>query len=149
MAVRLSALRADRPSPPPLKIPGTHFSWRLSRPQGHSAAGRIRSIDERWKYIENIIRQRHDDDVTAYVTNTTSTSVQHTAHNTAAPPPVRPRQLSNYNYYGAAVTLSSRIREVLRSNLGRVTGNMTGVFVAFLDPPRKMIGHDCLLSYPF
>jgi hypothetical protein len=25
-----------------LKIPGTHFCYRLSRPQGHSAAGRIR-----------------------------------------------------------------------------------------------------------
>jgi hypothetical protein len=28
------------------KIPGTHFCYRLSRPQGHSAAGRIRSIDK-------------------------------------------------------------------------------------------------------
>ena len=28
---------------PPGKIPGTHFSHRLSRPQGHSAAGRIKS----------------------------------------------------------------------------------------------------------
>jgi hypothetical protein len=26
----------------PRKFPGTHFCWRLSRPQGHSAAGRIR-----------------------------------------------------------------------------------------------------------
>jgi hypothetical protein len=26
------------------KIPGTHFCQRLSRPQDHSAAGRIRSI---------------------------------------------------------------------------------------------------------
>jgi hypothetical protein len=25
--------------------PGTHFCYRLSRPQGHSAAGRIRSIE--------------------------------------------------------------------------------------------------------
>jgi hypothetical protein len=30
------------PPPPPRKIPGTHFCWRLSRPQGHNAAGRIR-----------------------------------------------------------------------------------------------------------
>jgi hypothetical protein len=28
------------------KIPGTHFCYRLSRPQGHSAAGRIRSIEK-------------------------------------------------------------------------------------------------------
>jgi hypothetical protein len=28
------------------KIPGTHFHQRLSRPQGHSAAGRIRSIEK-------------------------------------------------------------------------------------------------------
>jgi hypothetical protein len=26
----------------PREIPGTHFCWRLSWPQGHSAAGRIR-----------------------------------------------------------------------------------------------------------
>jgi hypothetical protein len=44
MAVR-SAPRAGRPLPP-RKIPGTHFSKRLSRPQGHSAAGRIRSIEK-------------------------------------------------------------------------------------------------------
>jgi hypothetical protein len=32
MAVRLSALSTGRPLPP-RKIPGTHFCWRLSRPQ--------------------------------------------------------------------------------------------------------------------
>jgi hypothetical protein len=32
---------AHRPPLPPENIPGTHFCWRLSRPQGHSAAGRI------------------------------------------------------------------------------------------------------------
>jgi hypothetical protein len=45
MAVRSSALHADRPLPPK-KIPGTHFYYRLSRPQGQSAAGRIRSIEK-------------------------------------------------------------------------------------------------------
>ena len=30
---------------PPRDIPGTHFCWRLSRPQGHSAAGRIMSME--------------------------------------------------------------------------------------------------------
>jgi hypothetical protein len=30
--------------PPPGKIPGIHFSWKLSRPQGHIAAGRISPI---------------------------------------------------------------------------------------------------------
>jgi hypothetical protein len=30
----------------PRKIPGTHFCYRLSRPQGHSAAGRIKSIEK-------------------------------------------------------------------------------------------------------
>jgi len=29
---------------PPGNAPGTHFSWRLSRPQGHSAIGRIMSM---------------------------------------------------------------------------------------------------------
>jgi hypothetical protein len=43
--VWLSALRAGRPLHP-RKIPGTHFCQRLSRPQEHSAAGRIRSIEE-------------------------------------------------------------------------------------------------------
>jgi hypothetical protein len=30
----------------PRKIPGTHFSSRLSRPQGHSAGGRVRSTEK-------------------------------------------------------------------------------------------------------
>jgi hypothetical protein len=34
-----------RPPFTPRKIPGTHFCQRLSRLQGHSAAGRIRSIE--------------------------------------------------------------------------------------------------------
>jgi len=38
--VRLSAIRTGRLYPPG-NIPGTHFCQRLSRPQGHSAAGRI------------------------------------------------------------------------------------------------------------
>jgi hypothetical protein len=45
MALRLSAIRAGRPLPP-RKIPDTHFCQRLSRSQGHSAAGRIRSISK-------------------------------------------------------------------------------------------------------
>jgi hypothetical protein len=45
MAVRLSALHAGRPLPP-RKFPGTHFCWRLSRPQDHNAAGRIRSVEK-------------------------------------------------------------------------------------------------------
>jgi hypothetical protein len=42
---KLSALRADRPLPP-MKIPGTHFYQRLSRPQAHNAAGRIRKYSD-------------------------------------------------------------------------------------------------------
>jgi hypothetical protein len=38
--VRLSAIRTGRVYPPG-NIPGTHFCYRLSRPQGHSAADRI------------------------------------------------------------------------------------------------------------
>ena len=41
--VRLSALRTCRLYPPE-NIPGTHFCWRLSQLQGHSAAGRIMSM---------------------------------------------------------------------------------------------------------
>ena len=42
MMARLSALRADRLYPPE-DIPGTRFYYRLSRPQGHGAAEKIRS----------------------------------------------------------------------------------------------------------
>ena len=41
--VMLSALRTGRLYPPG-NIPGTHFCYRLSRPQGHSAARRITSM---------------------------------------------------------------------------------------------------------
>jgi hypothetical protein len=55
MVVRLSALRAGRPSPP-RNIPGTHLRWRLSRPEGHSAAGRIRSTEKSNDLIGNRTR---------------------------------------------------------------------------------------------
>jgi hypothetical protein len=35
-----------RPPFTPRKIPGSHFYLRLSRAQGHNAAGRIRSIEK-------------------------------------------------------------------------------------------------------
>jgi hypothetical protein len=35
-----------RPPFTPRKIPGTHFCYRLSRPQRHSAAGEIRSNEK-------------------------------------------------------------------------------------------------------
>jgi len=42
---RLSLLRTGRLNPPPQgNIPDTHFCYRLSQPQGHSAAGRIMSM---------------------------------------------------------------------------------------------------------
>jgi len=41
--VRLSALRTGRLYPPG-NIPGTHFCYRLSQPQSHSATGRIMSM---------------------------------------------------------------------------------------------------------
>jgi hypothetical protein len=56
MAVRLSALRASRPPFTPRKIPGTHFFQKLSRPQGHSGAGKIRSIAKSSDLIENRTR---------------------------------------------------------------------------------------------
>jgi hypothetical protein len=49
----LSALRADRPPFNLRKIPGTHFCYRLSQPQGHSAAGRIRSVEISDDFIKN------------------------------------------------------------------------------------------------
>jgi hypothetical protein len=44
MVVRLSALHIA--SLYPSKISGTHFCQRISQPQGHSADGRIRSIEK-------------------------------------------------------------------------------------------------------
>jgi hypothetical protein len=41
--LRLSALRTQRLYPPE-DIPGTRICYRLSRPEGYSAAGRIKSI---------------------------------------------------------------------------------------------------------
>jgi hypothetical protein len=38
------------------KFPGTHFCWRLSRPQGYNAAGRVRSIKKSNDHIGNQTR---------------------------------------------------------------------------------------------
>ena len=45
-----------RPPLPPGNIPGTHFCWRLSQPQGHSAVGRIISMKNFSDTIENRTR---------------------------------------------------------------------------------------------
>jgi hypothetical protein len=48
-----------RPSLPPGNAPGTHFCYRLSRPQGHSAIGRITSMknsnDTIWNRISDLL----------------------------------------------------------------------------------------------
>ena len=45
MPIRVAVVSpTHRPPLPPRDIPGTHFCQRLSRPQGHSAAGRIMSM---------------------------------------------------------------------------------------------------------
>ena len=53
--VRLSALRTGRLYSPG-NIPGTNFCYRLSRPQGHSAAGRIVSMKNSKDTIGNRTR---------------------------------------------------------------------------------------------
>ena len=55
MVVSLSALRTGRFYPPG-KIPGTHFCYRLSRPQGRSAVGRIMSMKNSSDTIGNRTR---------------------------------------------------------------------------------------------
>ena len=45
-----------RPPLPPENIPGTHFCWRLSSPQGHTAAGRIMSVKNNNDTIGNRTR---------------------------------------------------------------------------------------------
>jgi len=57
--VRLSAIRTGRLYPPG-NIPGTHFYWRLSQPQGHSAAGRIMSMKNSNVTIGNRTRDLPD-----------------------------------------------------------------------------------------
>jgi hypothetical protein len=54
MAVRMSALRAGRSLP--RKISGTHFYYRLSLPQCHSAARRIKSTEKSSDLIWNRTR---------------------------------------------------------------------------------------------
>jgi len=54
--IRLSAVRTGRLYPPG-NIPGTHFCYRLSQPQGHSAAGRIMSMKNS---NNNIGNRTHD-----------------------------------------------------------------------------------------
>jgi hypothetical protein len=53
----MSALRAGSPLPS-RKIPGAHFSQELSRPQGTTAAGIIRSIEKSDDLIGNRTRVR-------------------------------------------------------------------------------------------
>jgi len=45
-----------RPPLPPGNTPGTHFCYRMSRPQGHSATGRIMSLKNSNDTIENRTR---------------------------------------------------------------------------------------------
>ena len=53
--VRLSTLCTGRLYPAG-NIPGSHFCWKLSRPQGHSAAGRIIVNDNASDTIGNLTR---------------------------------------------------------------------------------------------
>jgi hypothetical protein len=46
-----------RPRFTPRKIFGIQLSWRLSKPQGHTAAGRIREIEKEISDIENPTRE--------------------------------------------------------------------------------------------
>jgi hypothetical protein len=45
-----------RPTFTPRKIPGNNFCQKLSRPQGHSAAGRVRSIEKSNDLVGNRTR---------------------------------------------------------------------------------------------
>ena len=62
---RLSALRTGRLYPPG-KTPGTHFCCRLSRPQGHSATGRITSMKNPNDRIGNRTRSASTNCATTY-----------------------------------------------------------------------------------
>jgi hypothetical protein len=45
-----------QPYAPPGNIPGTHFCWRLSRPQGHTATGTIMQMEKSGNTIGNRTR---------------------------------------------------------------------------------------------
>jgi hypothetical protein len=45
-----------RPSLPPGRLPGTHFCYRLSRPQDHNATGRMKSLKNSSDFIGNRTR---------------------------------------------------------------------------------------------
>jgi hypothetical protein len=55
MVVKLSAISAGRLLPTK-KIPGIHFCYKVSPPQGHSEAGRIRSSKKSNDFIRNRTR---------------------------------------------------------------------------------------------
>ena len=54
---KASTLPLDHRLYPPGNIPGTHFCWRLSQPQGHSAAGGIMSMKNSNDTIGNQTRK--------------------------------------------------------------------------------------------
>jgi len=72
----LSALRTGRLYPPG-NIPGTHFCYRLSKPQGHSAAGRIMSMKNT---IKTIVNRTRDLPVCSAVPQPTAYTQVHTAN---------------------------------------------------------------------
>jgi hypothetical protein len=65
MAVRLSAFRAGRASP--RMIPGTRLCLRLSRPCGHSAAGRIMYIENSNDLIGNRQQEANNIDECCFI----------------------------------------------------------------------------------
>jgi len=58
---RMSALITGRLYTPGY-VPSTHFCWRLSRVQGHSAAGRIVSMKNSYKITGNRTRDFRSND---------------------------------------------------------------------------------------
>ena len=82
--IRLLALCTGRLYPPG-KIPGTHFYQRLSRPQGHNATGRIKSLKNSSDSIGN---RTHDLPACSAVPQPT------------APPRTRMTQQLRKNSYG-------------------------------------------------
>jgi hypothetical protein len=49
-----------QPPLPSENIPGTHFCYRLCHSQGHSAAGRIIYVNEKFRLVGQCLNQLHD-----------------------------------------------------------------------------------------
>jgi hypothetical protein len=132
MAVRLSASRAGRPPFTPRKIPGTHLYQRLSRPQGHSAAGRISSFEKK----SNELIWNRTRDLSACSIVPEPTTLPH-----VSPPP--PGEYKDYCFVGCDTWSDTKINSVSEESV-------TSIFsVIYILKTRAVHPHDIGVAHFF